>query len=187
MAGDVMYELTGRIKDIFIDYFSKQANLTISVDNFKSATACYDELKDCEKLSIKIGKFRKKRSLDANAYFWVLADRLAEKLNITKEEVYKNAIRNIGGVSEIICIKNEAVEKFCNSWKNNGIGWQTETFKSKFEGCTNVIVYFGSSTYDTKQMSLLIDNIVQDCKEQGIEVRPAEEIERLLDMWDGKK
>ena len=182
-----MHELTGHIKDVSINYLGRSANLTLSIDNVHSATNCYDELHECEKLSIKIGKYRNKRSLDANAYFWVLVDKLSAKLNITKEEIYRNAIKNIGGVSEMICLRNEAVEMFCNSWKRQGIGWQTDTMPSKLKGCTNVIVYYGSSTYDSRQMSMLIDNIVQDCKEQGIEVRPQEEIDRLLSMWKGGK
>lgn len=134
-------------------------------------------------LTIKITPFKAKRSLNANAYSWVLINKLAEKLNISPDEVYRNAIRHIGGVYEIICCQNKAVDKFCKSWQRNGIGWQTEILDSKIDGCTNVVCYYGSSEYDTKQMSRLIDNIVQDCKAVGIETMTPDELERLCDAW----
>lgn len=127
---------------------------------------------------------RKKRSLDANAYFFVLSDKLSEKLNIPKEEIYRNCIKDIGGVSETVCVRNEAVQKLCEGWKHNGLGWQTDTFPSKIKGCTNVILYYGSSTYDTEQMSRLINNIVEDCKAQGIETRTPDEIANMLSLWE---
>ena len=143
----------------------------------------YVEEFDGKDLKAEIKPFKAKRSVSANAYAWVLIDKLAEKLNLAPQEVYKNAIRHIGGVSEIICIQNRAVEKFCEGWQKNGIGWQTEILDSKIEGCTNVICYYGSSTYDSTQMSMLIDIIVQDCKAVGIETMTPAELERMCAEW----
>lgn len=133
-----------------------------------------------EAVEITIKKFRAKRSLDANAYAWVLIDQIAAELGVTKETVYRNAIRNIGGVSETVCVRNSAVEKLTEGWSKNGLGWQVETMPSKLPGCTNVILYYGSSTYDSKQMSALIDTLVDDCHELGLETRTPEEIESLI-------
>ena len=182
-----MAELTGKILDMSLDFVSGKPKITLELNEKQAAMVVYDELKECEKLSIKISKYRNKRSLDANAYCWVLIDRLAEKLNIAKVDVYRNAIRDIGGNSEIVCVQNKAVDKLREGWQKNGIGWQTDIMPSKIDGCTNVILYYGSSTYDTKQMSLLIDNIVEECKEQGIEVRTPSEIAKLLSLWDENK
>lgn len=126
---------------------------------------------------------RKKRSLDANAYAWVLIDRLAEKLGRTKTEIYREYIREIGGVSETVCVLEKAAEKLIEGWEKNGIGWQAETMQSKIDGCVNVVLYFGSSTYDTAQMSRLIDMIVQDCKAQGIETMTPFELDALKERW----
>lgn len=178
-----MNELTGSIDGLNIDFVTGKAMLTLSINEKQGAINCYEELKEAEKLSIKIGKYREKRSLDANAYFFVLADKLAQKLNITKEEIYRGYIREIGGVSETVCVKNEAVEKLCEGWKHNGLGWQTDTFPSKLNGCTNVILYYGSSTYDKAQMNRLISMVVEDCKLQGIDVRTPAEIENMLNLW----
>lgn len=134
----------------------------------------------------EIQRKRKKRSNDANAYFFTLADKLAEKLNIPKTEIYRNYIKEIGGVSETVCVRNEAVEKLCEGWKHNGLGWQTDTIPSKIQGCTNVILYYGSSTYNTEQMSRLINLIVEDCKVQGIETRTPDEIADLLSLWESE-
>ena len=181
-----MYELSGTIKDFSVDFVTGKPRITMELNEKQSATACFDELSVAPKLSIKIDKFREKRSLDANAYFFVLADKLAQKLNLTKEEIYRGYIKEIGGVSETVCVKNEAVEKLCQWWKHNGLGWQTDTFPSKIAGCTNVILYYGSSTYDVSQMNRLISMAVEDCKLQGIDVRTPDEIENMLNLWGEK-
>lgn len=124
----------------------------------------------------EIKQVKKKRSLDANAYMWVLLDKLATTLRIEKTEIYKRLVKENGGASEVVCVKNEAVEKLCEGWRHNGIGWQTDTFSSKLEGCTNVVLYYGSSTYDTAQMSLLVDLVVQECKQHGIETLTPSEL-----------
>jgi hypothetical protein len=135
----------------------------------------------------EIERKRKKRSTDANAYFFALADKLAEKLNISKTEIYRNYIKEIGGVSEVVCVKTEAVEKLCEGWRHNGLGWQTDVVPSKLKGCTNVILYYGSSTYNTEQMSRLINLIVEDCKVQGIETRTPNEIANMLSLWESER
>ena len=126
---------------------------------------------------------RQKRSLDANAYMWVLLDKISAEVGVPKEELYQRQIRMIGGVSDTLCIQNKAVDKFRKEWESKGIGWQTETIPVKTAGCTGVIVYYGSSAFDTKQMSRLIDSIVQDCQAMGIETKSDEEIKSLLKEW----
>ena len=135
----------------------------------------------------EIERKRKKRSLDANAYFFVLADKLAQTLNIPKTEIYRNYIKEVGGVSEMVCVKTEAAEKLCDGWRHNGLGWQTDIVPSKLKGCTNVILYYGSSTYNTEQMSRLISLVVEDCKALGIETRTPEEIANMLSLWESER
>ena len=140
-----------------------------------------------KKYAIEIKEHKGKRSLDANGYFWTLVDNLAEKLNLPKTEIYRNYIREVGGVSETVCVKSEAVENLCEGWKHNGIGWQTDVMPSKIEGCTNVILYYGSSTYNTEQMSRLIKMVIEDCKNVGIETKTPNEIANMLSLWgEGK-
>lgn len=168
--------MKGRLKDLTRN-MDGTWNLTVTVGpEVRQIWDKYHE-KDVE---IDIKKFRQKRSLDANAYCWVLIDKIAEKMRIDKAEVYREAIRGIGGVSTTICVPDEAVERTRQGWSQNGLGWQTETMKSKLRGCTNVILYFGSSTYDSYQMSLLIDHVVQDAKALGIETMTPQEIEAMF-------
>lgn len=153
---------------------------------FQKAKKFVGEMKP-KKYSVEIKEYKEKRSLDANGYFWILLDQLAEKLNIPKTELYRNYIREIGGVSETVCVKNEAVEKLCKGWQHNGIGWQTDTMPSKIEGCTNVILYYGSSTYDSQQMYRLTRLCVEDCKSVGIETKTPNEIARMLSLMGEAK
>lgn len=129
--------------------------------------------------TVEIKEKRGKRSREANSYAWVLLDKLAAKTHIPKEDIYRELIKNIGGNSEIVCVQNKAVERLREGWKQNGIGWVSDTFESKIQGCTNVILYYGSSTYDSAQMHRLIDLIVQECEQQGIETMTGEELARL--------
>ena len=131
----------------------------------------------------EIKKSKKKRSLDSNAYAWVLIDKLAGALKLPKIEVYRKEIKDIGGVSETVCMPTEAVEKVTRAWEKNGIGWQTETMPSKLEGCTNVVLYFGSSSYSTEQMSIFLDHIIEDCRACGIETLPPEKLSGLKEQW----
>lgn len=89
----------------------------------------------------EVKEVKAKRSLDSNAYAWVLLGKLQNELNIPKEEIYRDLIRNIGSY-EIVPIRDEAVEKFRKAWSKNGVGWITETMKSKLERlykCNNIL------------------------------------------------
>ena len=131
----------------------------------------------------EIKEYTKKRSLDANSYCWVLCKKIADVLRITKEEVYTKAIREVGKF-EIVPIKDEAVDTFIRAWASKGIGWLCEVLnKSKLDGYTNLIAYYGSSIYDTKEMSILIENIVQEAKQLEIETMTSKELEQLMSMW----
>jgi hypothetical protein len=132
-------------------------------------------------------KAKKRRSLDANAYFFVLADKISEVTGVPKSEIYRHAIKEIGGNCDVVCVLEKAADTLCNSWEQTGLGWQTERFPSKIPGCINVILYYGSSTYDTATMSRLIDNIVQDAKALGIETLPQEKLSAMMEAWDGRK
>lgn len=173
-------DFRGEIRGLSMDFSTGQQVLTIALHS--DFRPLYDELKD-KLLDGTLGVHREKRSRDANAYCWVLIDKLAEKTGLTKPEVYRAAIKEIGGVSDTVCVQDRAVDKLRQSWEKNGIGWQTDVLPSKLEGCTNVVLYYGSSTYDTAQMFRLIDHIVQDCKAVGIETATPEELATMLEGW----
>lgn len=179
-----MHELTGKIVGVSFDYLSGKPIVSFELNEGTLARSMVDELRQQEKLAIKVGKFKQKRSLDANAYCWTLIGKIAEKTGVPKQEVYREAIRGIGGNYDVVCIKEEAADSLRSAWERNGIGWQTEVMLSKLDGCTNVLLYYGSSTYDTAQMSRLIENIIQDCNALGIETKSQAEIDSLLKGWE---
>ena len=127
----------------------------------------------------ELKQYRQKRSLSSNAYAWVLCDKLADKLRTTKEEVYRQAVAQVGVFEEIKVTSPEAGQRFKRVWQHNGLGWLTKTIDD-----TTILAYYGSSTYDTKQMARLIDYLQDECKEQGIETRPQWEVDAMLTEWD---
>ncbi len=133
---------------------------------------------------LEIKEHRKKRSLDANAYCWTLINKLADAMRLPPVEVYRQAIQNVGGNYEVIPIKEEAAEHFRQVWQTQGLGWLcVDMGKSKLDGYRNLRAYYGSSTYDTRQMSQLIDNLVQDCKALDIETMTPDKLALLVEEW----
>ena len=182
--------MLGRLKDLTINRDDSQ-NITITVQ--ADCREMFDDLKDAD-IDIEIKKHYRSRSLDANAKAWVLIDSLAEKLRTSKTEIYRKAIREIGGVNQIICVKDitdddgqNSVETLCKNWRAHGQGWMTEVEPSKLPGCKNVTLWYGSSVYNTKQMADLISELVSECDEQGIPTMSPRETERLIEAWGKKK
>lgn len=135
--------------------------------------------------TVKIEKKRRKRSLDANAYCWVLVNKLAEVLKSTSEEIYQECIKKYG-VSDIRPVREDLHKDLCRMWNSQGIGNSHIVIgDSKIKGYVNIRFFWGSSKYDTTNMSRLIDGIISECREQGIETLPPEELERLKQQWGG--
>lgn len=182
-----MYELNGKIKELNIDFVTGKALLTLTLNQKQAAINCYDELKDKDKLTFKIGKYFESRTKDANRYFWALCEKIAEKMNTTKIEVYLNAIRDVGVFYDDE-IEPDKVKWRCTAWEKIGTGWLTERVDFSADGNKEVIrFYYGSSSYNKKQMGRLIDNIVQDCKALGIETRTPDQLANLINLWEASK
>ena len=160
---------------------SDGAWLCLRVQSPTSAMTICDEMKPDKQYVAQIK--HKGRSLDANAYAWVLLDKLAAHYGIPRNDVYREEIRIIGGVSDVVCMVSKAADEFCRRWEAKGTGWMAEQGPSKIPGCVNVAVWYGSSTYDTEQMSRLIDQIVADCREAGIETMTPQELDALKSRW----
>ena len=151
-----------------------------------------DELKKLKDkdLDIKVQKHREARSLDANAYFWRLADDLASALSlskqrpITKEEIYRQYIHDVGAFVTVP-VAECAVARWAEIWTQKGLGWIVEDLGecAKTKGYHNMQCYYGSSVYDKRQMSRLIDLLVADCEEAGVETKTPDEIRNLKSLW----
>ena len=133
---------------------------------------------------LTIGKAVKKRSNDANRYFWELVGQLSAKINVSPEDIYRTYIKDVGGNYEVMPVRDDAVDTWIKNWRSRGIGWQCEIVgESKLRGYTNVICFYGSSTYTSKQFSRLIELCIEDCKEQGIETMTPSEMALLMDNY----
>lgn len=161
---------------------SDGAWLCLRVQSPRAAMAVCDELQPDKQYVAQIK--RKGRSLDANAYAWVLMDKLAAHYGLSPEDIYREKIKQIPGVSDVVCIPEKSADFFCKSWSAKGIGWMAERFPSKLDGCVCVTVWYGSSTYDTCQMSRLIDAITEDCREAGIETMTPQQLDALKSRWE---
>lgn len=173
-------KLTGKLVSINRDYTMQKDKLTIVVDDKLDLQGMQDYYD--KKLDIKIDIARAKRGLNANGYAWALLGELQEKLGIPKEDLYKEYVRRCGPF-EVIPVRNDSLDRFIETWQSNGLGWVCDTTKSKLDGYTNVLTYYGSSSYNTKEMSVLLETIVEDCIDNGIPTKREEEVKSLLEEW----
>ena len=123
-----------------------------------------------------------KRSRNANAYAWLLITKLASELGYPKEEVYKSAVREIGGKSTTMSLRTNAVKDFKKAFVNGHIGRSVDIIGSDPD-TTDIVITYGSSDFSTIQMKQLIDNLVQDCRNCGIETKDENYIKSLLEDW----
>lgn len=158
----------------------EQAYLCIGLPYTKARKFC-GEMQPGKKYAVEIKLHREKRSLDANAYFWVMLDKLAEALQTTKEELYLGYVRDFG-IFRDFTLEEEEAKTFRHAWEMLGTGWPTEQVDYA-EDKVIIRAYYGSSQYNTKQMSRIINAVVEDCKGQGIETLSEEELSRLTQEW----
>lgn len=149
----------------------------------KLITYLIEQTKDKE---FELKEYTEKRSLNANAYCWVLCDKISKELSkdgtvTTKEIVYKDAITQIGSFEPMI-IEEKAFENFERIWSRQGLGFIVQEVSRK-DKCIRVNCYYGSSTYNTKEMSLLINLLVELAESLNIETKSENEINSLLEKW----
>lgn len=138
-------------------------------------------LKKGKEWVVEFKPIRKKRSLSANAYAWVLMEKLAQKLGTTKATVYREHVR-VYGPFQVLRLNREAVEWFEELWTRNGLGWIVEYIGVVGE-TVEVMAYPGTSTYTTAEMARFIDCLVTECREQGIETMDPERLKALIGGW----
>lgn len=139
-------------------------------------------------LSLK--KATKPRSLTANAYMWVLCDQIARVVKTTKEEVYRKAIKEVGVFSDVGVQAGEPCAELVKAWGSNGIGYFSEMFDSALTDkdgnkMKRVRLYVGSHNYSSKDISRLIDYVVDEAKNLGLETMTPKQIEELKAVWKG--
>lgn len=125
----------------------------------------------------EVKEYKKKRSLNANNYFWELTTELANVLKMDKEEVYFNLLQKYGQSEMVSVVANIDVRpyfKYC-----------TEAGESILNGKTfkHYKVYKGTSEMNSKEMWILTEGLISECETQNIPTKSKEEITSLLESW----
>ena len=177
-------QTTGVITEINIDYNTSKLKISLLLDTNNKEVI--EELKNENKLNIEIKKYRKLRSLDANSYFWKILTELCDLAEINTVEEYKRRVKELG-IFRQFKIMIDQVSTFKKIWEDKGIAWFCEILDTEYIGDIEfkiINAYYGSSSFNSKQMSRLIDGVVQDCKIYGIETKSKNEIKSMLENWE---
>ena len=173
-------KLSGRI-DLGLYYSYTAITIPIKNEDRQEAIGWLKnvDLKADDEITIEVKKKRKKRSLNANAYFWVLVNKLAEKQRIPVSEVYRRLVDE-NGVFTVLMVREDVKPAFEKLWTagKDSSGWFV-----KDAGNGVVHAYCGTSVYDKDQMSRIIDAAVFDCKQQNIETMTPDELAHLKATW----
>lgn len=174
-------KFTGKVVSVSRDWQSDRINITFSVNEI-SATAEIDKIKDEQKLSIEAVKYRKKRSLSANALLWACLGEIAAVLRTDKWDVYLLMLKRYGKYT-YICVKPNVVDAVKAQWREC-----EEVGKITLNGqeAVQLLCYFGSSTYNTKEMSVLLDGVISEMKEIGLQPPASREMQKALKEWDAQ-
>lgn len=137
-------------------------------------------------ISVTIEDYRKHRSASANAYFWRLSDLIADAIDSTKEEVYKEALRAVG-VYQDLRMPEKSARRFESAWTKNGLGWFVDFISEYPGGVVEARAYYGSSTYNSAEMARLIDWAIDEAESLGIDtITPAQKA-LLIDDWEAAR
>lgn len=177
-------DFTGKLHDIQIDYKTKKPLITFLINqNPDSLTEMQEDL-----LSIKIGKNRKKRSLDSNAYFHVLCDKLRQKMNLSMASCKNEMITSYGQIlylddGEALVYKTNAPPEFIKEREEVHMKY----IKTGKDGAHWYRVYRGSHTYNSEEMAKLIEGTIAECKDQNIETATPDELKKMAMLWEQRR
>ena len=169
-------QFSGKVEGYTIDLTGKD-HITFVINENKRKE--YQKIKDMELLAVEVKKYRPKRSLDANAYAWVLMDKIAKVLRTDKWDIYLEMLGRYGKFTHII-VKPEAVARVKEEWR--AVKELGEVSINGKKG-VQLQVYFGSSTYTTKEMAEFIGGIVEEAQDLGIETMTPAELDLLKREW----
>lgn len=175
-----MWELTGSIQNLAMDFKSGKPVLTVLINEKNDAADCYDKLSGVEKIAVKIDKYREKRSLNANAYAWLLIGKIGDILQASKEDVYLQMLKRYGQGEVISVLSHISLEKYVKYYEKIG--------EANLNGkdFTHYRVFKGSSEFDTKEMSIFIDGIVSEAQALNIQTKTPAQLAELKSLWGEK-
>lgn len=172
-------KFTGKVASVSRDWQSDKLNITFTI-NESSAAAEIDKIKDEEKLSIEAKKYRKKRSLEANALLWACLGEIAAVLRTDKWDVYLLMLKRYGKYT-YICVKPNVVDAVKLQWRESEV---LGNVNINGQEAVQMLCYFGSSTYNTQEMSVLLDGVISEMKEMGLQPPLTSDLKRALEQWE---
>lgn len=180
-------ETTGKIRDISRDLMTNKFIVSLELDEAYLSDLKAEQEKG--QRTIVLRDYKKKRSLDANAYYWVLVEKISKLSKTIKNAVHNIMLERYGTLDRMpdgnlipICIKDEIDHRELDYMHLK------PTSKTLTKGETVFRWYYlikGSSEYDTAEMSALIDGIISECKEMEIETLSPLELQRMKEAWKG--
>ena len=172
-----MFELTGNIQNLSLDFKTGKPVLTLIINEKKDVSDCFDKLSGVDKIAVKIDKHREKRSLNANAYAWKLITEIGNVLNAGKDEIYLKMLKRYGQSDLISVLEHIPIQDY--------VKYYDEAGESKLNGklFKHYKVYKGSSEFDTLEMSIFIDGIVSEAIELNINVKTPDELAEIKSLW----
>lgn len=169
--------VSGKIVGANIDFKTGRPTISFEVNERYDFEQMVDDLKDCERLSIEVKPFRKRRSLDSNNYAWALINEIANVLRASKEEIYLKMLKRYGQSDLISVLPCVPIHHYVKYYEEAGEGRVNGKLFKHYK------VFKGSSEYDTREMSIFIDGVVSEAKELGIQTMTPNELAKLKALW----
>ena len=177
-------DFTGRICEISRDFKTRKPILKFCINEEPNGI---EDLNDKD-LKIRVAKITKPRSLDANAYFHVLCDKLRLKIGISMAHMKNILITSYGQIEYIsegqaLIYKTNAPVEYIQELEEAHMKF----IKQGEDGAFWYKVFRGSHTYDSQEMHQLLEGTIYEAKEQGIETKTPDEIKHLEALWEERR
>lgn len=168
----------GRLVDVSQNLLTGKTNLTFETES--PVMAQIDGIKDESRLSIEVVKYREKRSLDANGLLWHCIGKLAAAMRTDKWDVYLLMLKRYGKFT-YIGIREHAVEAMKRRWRECEVVGEVTINGQK---AVQLLCYYGSSTYDTQEFSVLLDGVISEMKEAGLEPPMPADVKAAMERYE---
>lgn len=169
-------EAQGVLKGVARDLVTNNWMVTFEIKSLPSL----DDISGGDALDITAKRHRNKRSKNANALLWECLGRIAAALRADKWDIYLQMLKRYGEYT-YVCVKPKAVEMLKRQWRECE---ELGAISINGQVAVQLLCYYGSSTYDTKQFSVLLDGVISEMKEMGIETPTDEQMKQALEQWE---
>ena len=167
---------------------SDGAWLSLKTKTPAEARALCESIQPGKEYTAEVKRFYQKRSVNANDLLWELCTQISialakDKVIKSKEDIYRDHIKR-AGKCEFYAGKADAIDALIQGWEHKGIGWFAEKVDDcKLPGCVKVCLYYGSSTYTSAEMSRLLDSVIQEAEDYGVEIISPSDLALIKEEW----